>query len=62
MGGGLGDIILGSQPSFINCEGFGFANDDGTFDYVLQFADIARPVVTLEPLDVAASQFSRREV
>src|SRR5262249_39127572 len=36
--------------------------DQGALDDVLQLADIARPIVTLEPLDVAASRFSRREL
>ena len=36
--------------------------DQGALDDVLQLADIARPIVTLEPLDVATSQFSRRKV
>src|SRR5215472_18542273 len=46
--GTVGPRRFGLQPGFVHREGLAFAQDDGSFDHVLQLADIARPVVGLK--------------
>jgi hypothetical protein len=36
------------EPTFIHCEGFSFAEDNRTFDDILEFPDIAGPYVCLK--------------
>src|SRR5262245_31408939 len=42
--------LLAPEPTRIDLECFGFADDDGTLDHVLQLADVAGPTVRLHEL------------
>src|SRR5262249_5681291 len=40
--------IFPFEPGFVYAEGFAVAQNNGSLDYILQFANVARPIVALE--------------
>src|SRR5262249_28816380 len=48
--GAIGPRRFGLQPGCVDFEGLAFAQDDRSFDHVLQFANIAGPIVCLKQL------------